>query len=105
MDDTLKMMMKVLLTICSTFLHTECTHIQITPLSLDKGGNGRRGGAPFLVTLPPFGEQFHFSGLNGSETSSAKIPLSFPFLPSPQSSLPLLLILLPSLLLRATAIY
>ena len=83
MDDTLKMMMKALLTIiCSTFLHTECTHIQITPLSLDKGERWEEEGSPFLVTLPPFGEQFHFSGLNGSETSSAKIPLSLPSFPS-----------------------
>ena len=31
-----------------------------------------------LCSLLPFGEQFHFSALNGSETSSAKIPLSLP---------------------------
>ena len=37
--------------------------------------------ASFLPSCLPFGEQFHFSGLNGSETSSAKIPparTSFP---------------------------
>ena len=48
-----------------------------------------------LCSLLPFGEQFHFSGLNGSETSSAKIPLSSPSLSFPPPSLPL----------RAAAIY
>lgn len=60
---------------CSTPIH-----IQIAP----RGERYHSIPSLLLCLLPsclPFGEQFHFSGLNGSETSSAKIPparTSFP---------------------------
>ena len=96
-DDTL--MMKALLPRCCT------TFLQYIHPSIFRSLRGERDIIPFLpcysASFLPFGEQFHFSGLNGSETSSAKIP------PARTSFLPYF----PSTLLlrgereRATAIY
>ena len=60
--------------------------LQYVHPSIFRSLRGERDIIPFLPcyfpSCLPFGEQFHFSGLNGSETSSAKIPLEPPSFPT-----------------------